>query len=69
MLTATIGIENSVITPEIVNLSPVLYSDLSKSTAMLSAKPSEINTERPNATTSNSPILVPSTYVKSQICI
>ena len=47
MLTATIGIENSGMEPDRINVSPVLYSDLSNSTKdSTSAKISEINGEK-----------------------
>ena len=69
MLTATIGIEYSGIEPEKVNFSPVLYSDLSNSTMIVSAKLSEIKARESMVTTSSIPILCPSTCVKSQFYI
>ena len=64
MLTAIIGIEYSLMEPDRINLSPVLYSDLSNSTKIVSAKTSEINVEDSIAITSSIPNLFPSTFVK-----
>jgi hypothetical protein len=69
MLTAIIGIEYSEIEPENVNFSPVLYSDLSNSKKIVSAKLSEINVKESMVITNSIPILFPSTCVKSQFCI
>ena len=65
MLTAIIGIEYSLMEPDRINVSPVLYSDLSNSTKIVSAKTSEINAEDSMVITSSIPNLFPSTCVKS----